>query len=45
LKRLGSLAKGGKEITAHPWFEEVDLAKARQKELPAPFLPSPQEED
>jgi protein kinase A len=42
LKRLGSLAKGGKEITTHPWFEEVDLCKARQKQLPAPFLPSSQ---
>jgi CRP-like cAMP-binding protein len=44
-KRMGSLAKGGKEITVHPWFEGVDLTKARQQLLRAPFIPPPQQED
>jgi protein kinase A len=43
-KRMGSLAKGGKEITEHPWFEGVDLTKARQQLLRAPFIPSTQRE-
>lgn len=39
-QRIGSLAKGGREIKMHPWFADLDLQLAREKKLKAPFLPS-----
>lgn len=44
LERLGSLAQGGKEVTGHPWFAELNLAKLRLQELPAPFIPTLEED-
>lgn len=38
-QRIGSLAKGSREIKMHPWFQELDLPKARERMLPAPFIP------
>ena len=38
-KRLGSLAGGVDDIYAHPWFEDVDFAALRRKEIEAPWLP------
>ena len=39
-KRLGSLKKGGSEITSHPWFAGIDREAALQRQLEAPGLPS-----
>ena len=29
----------GNDITSHPWFDSIDLAKARKMALPAPWAP------
>jgi serine/threonine protein kinase len=38
-RRLGSLAAGSKGIFRAKWFEEIDFAKLRRKEIKAPFIP------
>lgn len=38
-ERIGSLAKGGREIKMHPWFYGLDLQMARDRSLQAPFIP------
>ena len=39
-QRIGSLAKGAREIKMHPWFDGLDLNLAREKKLKAPFIPT-----
>lgn len=39
-RRIGSLAKGGREIKMHPWFEGLDLQKVRRQEVEPPFVPT-----
>lgn len=38
-QRIGSMAKGSREIKMHPWFHGLDLQKARQKQIKAPWIP------
>ena len=38
-KRLGSLAGGEDDIPAHPFFADMDFAKIRHKDYPAPMVP------
>jgi serine/threonine protein kinase len=38
-KRLGSLAGGLKDIYAHSWFNDMDFAALRRKEVQAPWSP------
>jgi protein kinase A len=38
-KRIGSMAKGSREIKMHPWFADMDLESARERTLEAPFKP------
>ena len=37
--RLGSTGNGPKDILSHPWFNDIDLPKAREKLLKAPYIP------
>jgi len=37
-QRIGSLAKGSREIKMHPWFDGIDIRQAREKMLPPPKL-------
>lgn len=39
-QRMGSLAKGSREIKQHPWFQELDLGEIREKRWKAPFIPT-----
>jgi serine/threonine protein kinase len=39
-QRIGSMAKGSREIKMHPWFDDVDLELARERKLEAPFKPA-----
>jgi protein kinase X len=38
-KRLGSLAGGEEDIYKHPWFEDIDFAALRNKQIKAPLVP------
>jgi len=38
-RRLGSLAEGSKGIFRTTWFDDIDFAKLRRKEIKAPFTP------
>lgn len=35
-RRIGSLAKGSREIKMHPWFDGLDLDLIREKNMEAP---------
>ena len=37
--RLGCTKIGNKDVIRHPWFRDVDLARARDKIMAAPFIP------
>lgn len=37
--RLGCAKIGNKDVIRHPWFSDVDLARARDKLVTAPFIP------
>lgn len=37
--RLGSLAKGEREILDHSWFSDLDLRALRHREASAPWVP------
>eukprot|EP00545_Synedropsis_sp_CCMP1620_P004630 CAMPEP_0119013792 /NCGR_PEP_ID=MMETSP1176-20130426/8976_1 /TAXON_ID=265551 /ORGANISM="Synedropsis recta cf, Strain CCMP1620" /LENGTH=829 /DNA_ID=CAMNT_0006966911 /DNA_START=183 /DNA_END=2672 /DNA_ORIENTATION=+ len=38
-QRLGSLARGEKDIYRSAWFEEINFDKLKRKEIPAPWIP------
>merc|ERR1712232_450631 len=38
-QRLGSLARGERDILEHPWFKDLDLGAIRRREITAPWLP------
>jgi serine/threonine protein kinase len=44
-QRLGMLAGGSKDILQHKWFDGLDLAKLRTREVKAPWIPPQEEED
>jgi len=35
-QRIGSMARGSREIAEHPWFDDIDLFAARNRSLKAP---------
>jgi len=37
--RLGSLARGERDILEHPWFADLDLRSLRLRQTPAPWVP------
>ena len=54
-KRLGSITqdvakrrssgRGSNDIIKHPWFNDIDLPKARLKQIPAPWAPKLDDEE
>ena len=38
-QRLGSLAKGEKDIYRVSWFQDINFEKLKRKEIPAPWIP------
>lgn len=38
-RRLGSLARGEREIKEHPWFKGLDLNEFRRRRVTAPWVP------
>lgn len=38
-RRLGSLAKGVKELFREPWFDDLDFKSYRKREIEAPWKP------
>lgn len=38
-RRLGSLARGEREIKEHPWFNGLDMHELRHRRVPAPWVP------
>lgn len=44
-QRLGMLAGGSKDILNHPWFDDIDLGKMRNKLLRAPWRPVQEDGD
>ena len=38
-RRLGSLARGEREIKEHPWFKDMDLNNIRRRLVTAPWVP------
>lgn len=38
--RLGSLARGERDILEHAWFSELDLRAMQKRKVPAPWVPS-----
>jgi protein kinase A len=44
-QRLGMLARGSEDILQHKWFDGMDLAKLRAREVRAPSRPAQQAED
>lgn len=39
-QRLGSLARGEKDIYRSAWFEEIDFEELKRKEIAAPWIPN-----
>jgi protein kinase A len=38
-RRLGSLARGEREIVEHPWFHGMDVTEIRHRRVTAPWVP------
>ncbi len=38
-RRIGSLAKGERDIYDHDWFEDIRFDKLRRREIKAPWIP------
>jgi len=43
--RLGSLARGEKDILHHDWFRDVSLIQLQNRQLPAPWTPANKTKD